>query len=51
MLIMYLLQKVPGLLPFFLNSSKCRTTGILSNLGRVMEHAPVPRDPDGKIRL
>ncbi|MBP3693955.1 MAG: hypothetical protein J6J31_05920 [Thermoguttaceae bacterium] len=51
MLIMYLLQKIPGVLPFFLRSSKCRATGVLSNLGRVMELAPVPRDPDGRIRL
>ncbi|MDO4630049.1 MAG: hypothetical protein Q4C70_12785, partial [Planctomycetia bacterium] len=40
-----------GVLNFFLRSKKCRSTGVLSNLGRVLELAPVPRNEDGTIQL
>lgn len=49
--VLRILNSVPGLLEMFLDSSKCRSTGVLSNLGRVLEIAPVPRTPEGKIQL
>ncbi len=46
----YALEKL-GVFSLFLKSRKCRATGVLSNLGRVLELAPVPRSEDGTIQL
>lgn len=50
-LVLKIVSKIPGGLRLVLNSKKCRSTGVLSNLGRVMEIAPVPRNEEGKIQL
>lgn len=50
-LVLMVLSKIPGAMKMILRSKKCRSTGVLSNLGRVMEIAPVPRNEEGKIQL
>ncbi len=50
MLTISILQKI-GLFPFFLHSRKCRASGVLSNLGRVLDNVPVSRNESGKIQL
>ncbi|MBQ6107875.1 MAG: hypothetical protein IJK97_06665, partial [Thermoguttaceae bacterium] len=44
-------RKLGGFLSWSLKSRRCRSTGVLSNLGRVMGLAPVPRNEDGTIQL
>ena len=50
-LILNIGRKLGNILSLSLKSRRCRSTGVLSNLGRVMELAPVPRNDDGTIQL
>ncbi len=50
LLILIFLKKI-GALPFCLKSKKCLATAVLSNLGRVLERVPLPRNDDGTIQL
>ena len=50
-LVLQIARKLGGVLSLSLKSRSCRSTGVLSNLGRVMEQAPVPRNEDGTIQL
>ena len=43
--------RILGILSLSLKRQRCWSTGILSNLGRVMGLAPVPRNEDGTIQL
>ncbi|MDR1958628.1 MAG: WS/DGAT domain-containing protein [Planctomycetaceae bacterium] len=40
---------LPGGIARELKSPKCRATSVLSNLGRVFESLPFPRQPDGRL--
>ncbi len=51
LLILKALHKVPGALNFFLKLPTCRSTGVLSNLGRVFDDSPLARDAAGRISL
>ncbi|MBR0237487.1 MAG: hypothetical protein IJQ39_05310 [Thermoguttaceae bacterium] len=50
-LILQIGRKLGNILSLSLKSRRCRSTGVLSNLGRVMELSPVPRNEDGTIQL
>jgi len=40
---------VPGLVPALLRRDVCFATAVLSNVGRVLAKAPLPRGPDGRL--
>lgn len=35
----------------FLKMAACRTSAVLSNLGRILDASPVPRDSEGRLLL
>jgi len=43
-----LLERIPGGLEFMTRANRCYATSVLSNMGRVLAHAPLPRQ-DGKV--
>ena len=50
LLILRVLRCVPGSLRFFLNLPVCRASSVFTNLGRVFDDLPLPRE-DGKLKL
>ncbi len=42
---------LPGGLAWHLKQGKCQATCVLSNLGKVLETVPLPRDETGRIRV
>lgn len=51
LLILKALHTFPGLLTMFLKMAVCRTSAVLSNLGRILDASPVPRDSEGRLLL
>lgn len=51
LLILKALHAFPGLLTLFLKMAVCRTSAVLSNLGRILDDSPLPRDSEGRLLL
>ncbi|MBR0224455.1 MAG: hypothetical protein IJL92_00210 [Thermoguttaceae bacterium] len=51
LLLLNTLHNMPGLLRLTLRIPLCRSTGVFSNLGRVLEDSPLKRDEQGRLML
>lgn len=51
LLILRAVHTFPGLLGMFLKMAICRTSAVLSNLGRILDASPLPRDSEGRLLL
>ena len=49
LLILKALHAFPGSLSMFLKMPTCRTSAVLSNLGRILDNSPLPRDSEGRV--